>query len=218
LAILIALGVATLWERGERRLTNAATGLLSLGLVWMVVSNVPLLDRFIDRKEADLAVARAVAAPPDTQVLTFGLTLTLRHYTPYPTYDLSELDAAELAALLADGRPTLLLLDVANIEAQWRDRAPEANYRWLRENAGVTPIEQYGAYTLFRVGTGVVTGIEIAAKGCGHEVPPTAVGSRRRLNLATYRPKPVALKHAFWVVDSRNPQHPHAGTRIRNLQ
>ena len=151
-AILIALGLAAVW-RGERRWHQlAASALLTLGLAWMLVANLQLLDGFIARKEADLAVARALTAPPDTRLLTFGLTLTVRHYTPYPTFDLSELDPATLATLLADGRPTLLLLDVPNIEQQWPGRAPETNYRWLRTHPGLTLVAEYGPYTLFQIG------------------------------------------------------------------
>jgi hypothetical protein len=151
-AILIAFGLATLWERRDRRLTVAANAILTFGLAWMLAGNLPLLDRFIDRKEADLAVARAIAVPPDARLLTFGLTLTLRRYTPYPTHDLSEQTPATLATLLADNRPTYLLLDVPNIETQWHNRAPQRNYHRLRDDPGLTPIAQHGPYTLFQVG------------------------------------------------------------------
>ncbi len=117
----------------------------------MLVTGALLLDNFIDRKEADLAVARAIDAQADSRILTFGLTLTLRHYTPYDTHDLSALDPADLVALLADDRPTLLLLDLPNIERQWRDRAPGTNYRWLRDNLTLIPLAQHGPYTLYRI-------------------------------------------------------------------
>ncbi len=152
-AILLALGLAAAWQRGQRWPRFAANMLLVLGLGWMLLANLRLLDDFIGRKEADLAVARAIAAPPDARLLTFGLTLTVRHYTPYPTRDLSELDPATLADLLADGRPTLLLLDVANIEQQWQGHAPATNYRWLQAHPGLAPLAEYGPYTLFRVGS-----------------------------------------------------------------
>ncbi|MFN8514004.1 MAG: hypothetical protein U0841_15750 [Chloroflexia bacterium] len=104
-AILIALGLATLWERRNRRLTIATSALLALGLAWMLASNFPLLGNFIDRKEADLAIAQSITLPADAHLLSFGLTLTLSHYTPYPTHELSELTPATLAALLAETTP-----------------------------------------------------------------------------------------------------------------
>lgn len=148
-AILIALGLASIHERGGRPARLAAITLLALGLAWMLVTGPQLLDNFIDRKEADVAVARTIAAPPDARLLTFGLTLTLRHYTSYEVIDLSTVDPAALAFLLADTRPTLVLLDVTNIERQWGDRPLGANYRWLRDHGTLTPAAKHGRYTLF---------------------------------------------------------------------
>ena len=150
-AILLALGLVTLWDHAHQRIAIAAGAILVAGLAWMLSGGVQLLDNFIDRKEADLAVARAVALPPDARLLTFGLTLTLQHYTPYDTRDLSALDPSGLAALLADGHPTYLLLDTANIEHQWPDRAPGINYRWLRDNPGLTPLAHHNPYTLYKI-------------------------------------------------------------------
>ena len=150
-AILLALGLATLWGHANQRLTIVARALLVAGLAWMLVGGAQLLDNFIDRKEADLAVVRAVALPPEARLLTFGLTLTFQHYTPYDTRDLSTFDPTTLAALLADDHPTYLLLDTANIEHQWPDRAPGINYRWLRDNPGLVPLAHYTSYTLYAI-------------------------------------------------------------------
>ena len=89
--------------------------------------------------------------PPDAQVLAFGLTLTLQHYADRTTYELFYQDEESLAALLAAGRPLYLLLDVANAESQWAGRAPEENYRWLQEHAGLTEVADLKPLTLFAV-------------------------------------------------------------------
>jgi hypothetical protein len=151
-AILIAIGAATVARGLGRYGTLAVTAGLVAGLAWMGLGGVNLAQGFIARKDADVAIVRSVTAPPDARLLTFGPTLSFQHYSPLETYDLSELTPADLAPLSADGHPLLLLLDVPNIESQWAGRAPETNYRWLRDGPGLAPLGQHGPYTLFRVG------------------------------------------------------------------
>jgi hypothetical protein len=118
----------------------------------MVVGGVGLTRGFIARKDADLAVARAVQLPPDARLLTFGPTLTFQHYTAIETDDLSGLAPADLARLAAGDRPVYVLLDTANVEEQWRGLPPDEDYRWLRDGPGLAPLGRYGEYVLFRVG------------------------------------------------------------------
>jgi hypothetical protein len=72
-------------------------------------------------------------------------------YSRLDTHELWALDATQVAGLAADGRPTLLLIDVANVEAQWQGRAPAENYHWLRDGPGLSVLGQFQSYTLFRV-------------------------------------------------------------------
>ncbi|MGN6672994.1 MAG: hypothetical protein ACTHMA_06810, partial [Thermomicrobiales bacterium] len=76
-----------------------------------------------------------------------------QHYTALATTDLSEVGPRDLARLLAGQRPAYLLLDVSNVESQWRGLPPDSNYQWLRAGPGLRPLRQYGPYTLFQVGT-----------------------------------------------------------------
>src|SRR5206468_4005265 len=107
-AILIALGAATVaGALGRFGTPIVAVGLIA-GLAWMGTGGVGLAQGFIARKDADVALVRSVAAPPNARLLTFGPTLSFQHYSPIETRDLSELTPIDLARLLVDDRPLLL--------------------------------------------------------------------------------------------------------------
>ncbi|HET8628142.1 MAG TPA: hypothetical protein VFL91_12015, partial [Thermomicrobiales bacterium] len=152
LAVLLALGIVTICRVGGRYGAAIVGVALAAGLAWMVAGGVGLTRGFIARKDADLAVARAVRLPADARLLTFGPTLTFQHYTTIETDDLSGLTTADLARLAAGDRPVYLLLDTANVEQQWRGLPPDEDYRWLRDGPRLAPLGRYGEYTLFRVG------------------------------------------------------------------
>jgi hypothetical protein len=76
----------------------------------------------------------------------------LQHYGQHEALDLFDLQPDELPALLGDGRPTYVLLDVDNVEDQWRGRSPALNYAWLRDSRGLEPLGQQAGLSLFRVG------------------------------------------------------------------
>lgn len=153
LAVLAGIGLDTLSRIRRERLGWLIGTYLAVGLAAMAIGGVRLTQGFIDRKHDHLAIVRWVEsqAPADARLLTFGLTLTFRHYSRLETLELFELNPAEMAGLLEDDRPTFLLLDVSGVEEQWRGRAPEVNYRWLREGPGLERLGSRQGYTLFRV-------------------------------------------------------------------
>ena len=157
LAILAAVGFAQLRASGDRSIRRAAPVWLVSGLALAAVGSAVLTDRFIERKQNDVATVRWTErlAPRHAQLLTFGLTATFQHYGQVPTLDLSEIGSSKIAQLLSDGRPTLVLLDVADIERQWTRRPPWANYRALRDGPGLIRLGARGSYTLFAVHEGV---------------------------------------------------------------
>jgi len=134
-----------------------AVAYLAIGLALAAVGSGLLTERFIDRKQRDLATVRWVeqVAPSNAQLLTFGLTATFQHYGRLDTADLSEISRPQMRRLLSDGQPTLVLVDVANIERQWTGRPPWANYRALRDGPGLIRIGTRGSYTLLAVSEGV---------------------------------------------------------------
>jgi 4-amino-4-deoxy-L-arabinose transferase-like glycosyltransferase len=153
LAIIAAIGFARLWARADPRLRTAAAAYLMIALVLSAIGSAFLTARFIERKGDDLATVRWVAgqAPEGSQLLTFGLTATFKHYSAIDTFDLSELNASSTERLISDGRPTLVLLDLGAVERQWTGRAPWENFRSLREGPGLLPLGVRGPYSLFRV-------------------------------------------------------------------
>ena len=155
IAIIAAIGFGRLWTAVDPRLRTVAAAYLMIGIVLSATGSVVLTARFIQRKQDDLATVQWVAehAPPKTQLLTFGLTATFKHYSAIDTLDLSDLSSSRIERLVSDGRPTLVLLNIDAVERQWIGRAPWENYRWLRDGPGLVPLGVRGPYTLFTVHT-----------------------------------------------------------------
>jgi 4-amino-4-deoxy-L-arabinose transferase-like glycosyltransferase len=153
LAILVAGGIVWTWRHVERRLGVVVVACAVLGLSSMVAGGMRLGETFVDRKNDDLALARWVEAqaPPGAQLLSFGPTLTLRHYTSLPTFDLFDLSPSELNGVLATGAPTYVLLDEQNVQDQWLNQAPSDNFLRLRADPGLQRLGEQGSYTLYRV-------------------------------------------------------------------
>lgn len=153
LAILAAIGFAQLRSATDVRIRWAATLCLVSGLALAAAGSAVLTDHFIARKQNDVATVRWTEhlAPPHAQLLTFGLTATFQQYGNLQTFDLSEVRSSTIGELLADGRPTLVLIDVTSIERQWSGRPPWETYRELRDGPGLIPVGARGSYTLFTV-------------------------------------------------------------------
>lgn len=152
LAILAAVGLLEAWRRLDRRLAGAVLVCAVLGVLASSVGGARLVRGFIDRKNQDLALVRWLEAdvPAGSQVLSFGPTLTIQHYTTLRDVDLFDLAPADLPDLVAAG-PTYVLLDVANVEDQWQGRPPETAFRALREGAGLELVDERDGLSLFRV-------------------------------------------------------------------
>jgi hypothetical protein len=154
LAILVAAGVTWTWQRVERWLGLLVAVYAALAVATAATGAVRLVESFVDRKSDDLALVRWVDAQtePNARLLSFGPTLTLRYYADRTTFDLFDLSPAEVSAVLAEGLPTYVLVDEANLEQQWAGRAPADNVARLDDGPGLKPLGKYGPYTLFEVG------------------------------------------------------------------
>lgn len=159
--ILTALGLKWSVDRITGRWQVAAIIVIGLGLLVMAGWGTYRTVELIEGWQTDKAVVRWTThqVPADSQILTFGLTLTLRHYSRFDVHDLFLLSAADLEGLLAESRPTYLLVEVDNLQQQWLGQAPERNYRWLKEGPGLIRLGDKSSYTLFRVKQGVVSGL-----------------------------------------------------------
>jgi 4-amino-4-deoxy-L-arabinose transferase-like glycosyltransferase len=153
LAVLAASGLTWTWRSLDRRPASVVALCAAAGLLVSGVAAVRLVEGFIDRKDEDVALVRWVQAQtsPNAQLFSFGPTLTLRHYTSLPTFDLFDVSATDVSSILAAPTPTYLLLDERSVERQWLDAAPSANFHLLRDGPGLTPIGSLGGYTLYRV-------------------------------------------------------------------
>jgi hypothetical protein len=111
------------------------------------------VDTFIadQQRDKDAAAWAAEQVPAGATLYTFGLTLTLKHYTTLDVYEIFYETPETLAERWVRGREDYLLLNVWNIENQWAGRGPQFDYYWLRDTRGMVEMGRYGNYTLFRV-------------------------------------------------------------------
>lgn len=124
------------------------------GMGMMAVVGRAVSGDFVARQLEDRAVAvwATERVPPEANLYTSGLTLTLRHYTSLEVYELYYETPATLTARWVPGRVDFLLVNEWQIETQWAGREPQAAFHWLRDARGLTRLDRFGQYTLFQVG------------------------------------------------------------------
>jgi hypothetical protein len=103
------------------------------------------------QRDKDTAAWTAKHVPDGATLYTFGLTLTLQHYTTLKVFELFYETPDTLAEKWTIGKDDYLLINVQNIETQWTGRAPQADFHWLRDKRGLTELGRYGYFTLYRV-------------------------------------------------------------------
>ena len=167
LAVWAGLGFDWLWEQGNRKQDDGEQGnrkgcpygnawavaLAAAALIGTLVWAGRVVGNFVAAKNADLARVAHVSArlPGGSLLLTFGLTLSLEHYTDLAVVDLHSESQESLAARLSGCAAVFAYVDVENLDRQWRGRTPEVNFRWLRDAAGLEEVDRFGGYTLYRV-------------------------------------------------------------------
>ena len=151
LALFAGFGLSDLWRRSAAR--KVAQTIVVLSLAGMLAWAYAMLDEFLTVQNQGKAIARQVnqVLPQDATLLSFGLTLTLQHYTPLRVLEFFYLDEAALDDLTRSEPRLYLLLDVSNVESQWSDREPEMNYRWLQAHTTLTHVNAYPPYVLLQV-------------------------------------------------------------------
>ncbi len=161
-AVLVGIGIDTFfsWLRqaynSRRRLIIARwliVIIMLLGLWQMWGSANTLTTTFIDNQQRDKLAAAWVGenVPAGSTVYTFGLTLTLQHYTALNVYELFYETPQTLAQKWQRGHEEYLVLNVWNIENQWVGRDPQLNYHWLRDQRGLVRLGKYDNYVLFKI-------------------------------------------------------------------
>jgi hypothetical protein len=155
IAILASAGVGLILRAVASR--RWAVGLVilvvALGLGSQAVSAWRFTDAFVVRQQRWLTSADRLVAriPSGDRLITFGCTLAIRHRGS-PAIELYDLEPAALLGLLADGRPTWLILPRDGVDRQWADAPPGRNVAALRGGPGLVAVASDGDWTLHRVG------------------------------------------------------------------
>jgi hypothetical protein len=153
LAAWVGMGAEDLSGRVDRSGWRRALIIYcGLALIGAALWSYRVTANLIDRKQIDLERVAYVRAhvPADATVLSFGLTATLDHYTALTVRELFNETPVSLATLLHTGA-VYVMIDEANIAAQWAGKAPQINLDWLKQRAGVQPIGSAPPYSLLRV-------------------------------------------------------------------
>jgi len=155
LVILTGIGLADLLNRHprpHRYFPGVLKALIALSLLGMLAWAYPMLNTFLTAQNHSKTIARRVeqTLPPESTLLTFGLTLTLQHYTRLNTLEIFHLNEASLNDLMTRRSSVYLLLNLPNINTQWQGKTPQRNYRWFVEHTTLTEIEKFPPYLLFK--------------------------------------------------------------------
>ncbi|MBZ0277120.1 MAG: hypothetical protein K8I60_13300 [Anaerolineae bacterium] len=127
--------------------------LVGLGVGQMLHTAYPVVTTFITNQQADKAVVQWAAEriPAGATVYTFGLTLTLRHYSSFEVYEVYSETPETLAQKWQHGQVDYLLIDPWNINNQWAGREPQIAIQWLENERGLRQIGRYSHYILYRI-------------------------------------------------------------------
>ncbi|HEY4688190.1 MAG TPA: glycosyltransferase family 39 protein [Anaerolineae bacterium] len=150
LVALAGVGVSDLWQRFARRWIVPAG--VALSLVGMSVWSYSMLGEFLTTQNASKTIAYRVEqlVPQDATLISFGLTLTLQHYTRLNVVELYYQNAASLDDLTRRNPTVYVLLDVENVNGQWRGHEPGVSFDWLMAHTTMSPIATFPPYTLFK--------------------------------------------------------------------
>ncbi len=135
------------------RVTVALKALIILSLLTMLGWSYFMVDNFLSQQKHSKIIAQQVEAslPSEATLLTFGLTLTLQHYSQLNTLELFYFDETSLDTLTQEQNLLYLLLDLNNIQTQWQGKTPALNYQWLQTHTSLTKIGDFPPYSLFKL-------------------------------------------------------------------
>gem|GEM_PF-325365 len=152
LAILVGVGLQKFllsYPRLEKFAVTFAFICIALTFGW----GYRAVENFAAAQRADRAVAEWASEqlPADATVIAFSITETLKHRTPFRVVEIYNESPETLEKILERSQPLFVLLDLANIESQWKNLSPEKNLRALQSKANLSIIATRKPYTLFAV-------------------------------------------------------------------
>src|SRR5262249_40185009 len=103
------------------------------------------------QRDKDTAAWATQQIPARATLYTFGLTLTLQHYTSLNVFELYYETPDTLAKKWTIRKDDYLLVNAANIEQQWAGRDPQKDFHWFRDTRGLTKLGDYGYFTLYKI-------------------------------------------------------------------
>jgi hypothetical protein len=141
------------WRLGRKSWDRVVYLVLTFCLLGMALWAFRAADRFLTAQNMTKQSAREIEnlLPKGATILSFGLTLTLQHYTDLDVVELYNVDEEGLAAATSANTPIYLLVDLDNIANQWQSRPPQINYLWLEDHMRLIPVRDFDPYSLFQV-------------------------------------------------------------------
>lgn len=149
--ILAGVGIdaGLAWSRSRRAVAGVVLAALVLMLGWSAWTVRRLAEREASTRRD--VVAMIAHVPGEATLLSFGVTSTARHVTGRAIREFFNETPATLEDLLADASGVYLVIDAANVSAQWRERAPGINLAWLRQHARITDVAHYPGFELYEL-------------------------------------------------------------------
>ncbi len=131
----------------------ALSVLVIIGVNHSLDVGVHTISDFIKHQQGDKAAAAWAGerVPAGATIYSFGLTLTLQHYTDLNVHEIFYETPTTLNQKWTPGQADYLLLNVWNIENQWVGLDPQLDYHWLRDTRGLVRLGKNGYYTLYRI-------------------------------------------------------------------
>jgi hypothetical protein len=127
--------------------------LLAVSLtITMAFTYRSLLKLDLDKRHQTAAIRYLQSrVPPGSTVVTFGLSISLAHYTPLTVIDLFMQTPQSLRPMVCGNRTVHLFIDRDNIDSQWSGHSPATNFHWLRDLIGLQQIGTERNWVLYRV-------------------------------------------------------------------
>ncbi len=97
----------------------------------------------------ELSSARGRA--PHADIVCFGMSAMLYHYTGWPVLDLYNHDEVETGQFLKGEGAHVVVVPVEQMRTQWRDTPSGRRWEWLWDNYHLLAVGSAGGYTVFRV-------------------------------------------------------------------